>query len=70
MTEKVDFRSRWLTAMGIVYMLVVAAKVGPSVLLAVIGLSCFLMATIIPGRFRQTCEQAVPGGPQRTWFER
>lgn len=68
MDEKVDFRSYPLMTIGALYFAAVAYELGPEVLMTLLGLSCFLMALIIPGKFRVAVVQEEQE-PQRTWFE-
>ena len=71
MAQKMDARSGLLTAVGLMYLLVMALlalESSPMPLLAVLGASCFLMAKIIPGSFRKTCEATQSA--RRTWFEK
>lgn len=70
MSKKDAMYSSLLVTVGILYLAVVAAKLGPAIPLAMIGMTCFLMAKIIPGEFRRqvsVSEQAKPS--RRTWFE-
>lgn len=71
MSKKEAMYSSLLVTVGILYLVVVAAKLGPVIPLTMIGMTCFLMAKIIPGEFRRGVRTAAQEAKssRRTWFE-